>query len=123
MGLRKFAIIDVALVGCVPAVRVLDAAGACTDGLNQLAAGFDDALRSLLATSLAPKLPGLVYSLADSLGFAQTTFADPQVWGYTDIASACCGSGRLLAESNCLPNSTPCTDRDQRVFWDRYHPA
>ncbi|OEL38680.1 GDSL esterase/lipase [Dichanthelium oligosanthes] len=125
LGARKFAIINVGLVGCVPAVRVLDASGACADGLNQLAAAFDDALRSLLA-SLAPRLPGLVYSLADSLGLTETTFADPQASGYTDIAGACCGSGRLLAEADCLRNSTICTsreERDQHVFWDRYHPA
>ncbi|KAF8686860.1 hypothetical protein HU200_043364 [Digitaria exilis] len=125
MGARKFAIINVGLVGCVPAVRVLDPAGACADGLNQLAAGFDAELRSLLA-GLAPKLPGFVYSLADSFGLTQSTFADPQASGYTDIAGACCGSGRLLAEADCFPNSTLCStvsERDQHVFWDRYHPA
>ncbi|KAF8672859.1 hypothetical protein HU200_049197 [Digitaria exilis] len=126
MGARKFAIINVGLVGCVPAVRVLDKAGACADGLNQLAAGFDAELRSLLA-GLAPKLSGFVYSLADSFGLTQSTFADPQASGYTDIAGACCGSGRLLAEADCFPNATLCSAvsevRDQHVFWDRYHPA
>jgi hypothetical protein len=122
MGARKFAIINVGLVGCVPAVRVLDAAGACADGLNQLAAGFDDALGPLLA-GLAARLPGLVYSLANSFRLTQDTFADPGASGYTDIAGACCGNGRLLAEADCLPNSTVCTDHDGHVFWDRYHPA
>ncbi|XP_066372257.1 GDSL esterase/lipase At5g55050-like [Miscanthus floridulus] len=122
MGARKFAIINVGLVGCVPAVRVLDAAGACADGLNQLAAGFDDALGPLLA-GLAARVPGLVYSLADSFRLTQNTFADPGASGYTDITGACCGSGRLLAEADCLPNSTVCTDHDGHVFWDRYHPA
>ncbi|XP_066372273.1 GDSL esterase/lipase At5g55050-like isoform X2 [Miscanthus floridulus] len=122
MGARKFAIINVGLVGCVPAVRVLDAAGACADGLNQLAAGFDDALGPLLA-GLAARVPGLVYSLADSFRLTQDTFADPGASGYTDITGACCGSGRLLAEADCLPNSTVCTDHDGHVFWDRYHPA
>jgi phospholipase/lecithinase/hemolysin len=119
---RKFAIINLGLLGCVPTVRVLDAAGACADGLNQLAAGFDAALRSLLA-GLAPRLPGMVYSLADSFGLTQDTFADPEASGYTDIAGACCGSGRLLAEADCMPNSTLCADRDRHVFWDRYHPS
>ncbi|PVH47230.1 hypothetical protein PAHAL_4G009400 [Panicum hallii] len=122
MGARKFAITNLGLLGCVPALRALDPAGACVDGLNLLAAGFDGALRSLLA-GLAPRLPGLVYSLADSFGLTQDTFADPQASGYTDIAGACCGSGRLLAEGNCLPNSTVCSNRDQHVFWDRFHPS
>jgi phospholipase/lecithinase/hemolysin len=122
MGARKFAIINLGLLGCVPAVRVLDAAGACADGLNQLAAGFNDALRSLLA-GLAPRLPGMVYSLADSFGLTQDTLSDPEASGYTDIAGACCGSGRLLAEADCLPNSTVCTNRDQHDFWDAFHPS
>ncbi|CAL5050227.1 unnamed protein product [Urochloa decumbens] len=125
MGARKFAVINLGLLGCVPAVRVLDPAGACTGGLNQLAAGFDAALRQLLA-GLATRLPGMAYSLADSFGLTQDTFADPEASGYTDIAGACCGSGRLLAQADCLPNSTVCAsreERDQHVFWDRYHPS
>ncbi|CAN6181586.1 unnamed protein product [Urochloa humidicola] len=125
LGARKFAIINLGLLGCVPAVRVLDAAGSCAGGLNNLAAGFDAALRPMLA-GLAARLQGMVYSLADSFGLTQDTFAHPEASGYTDIAGACCGGGRLLAEADCLPNSTVCTSREERdrhVFWDRYHPS
>jgi hypothetical protein len=80
MGARKFGILNVGLLGCVPTVRVLNSTGACNDGLNLLAAGFDDALKSLLA-SLAAKLPGLVYSLADFYSHTEVTFANPQASG------------------------------------------
>jgi hypothetical protein len=80
MGARKFGIINVGLLGCVPAVRALSSTGACNNDLNLLAAGFDDALKSLLA-GLAARLPGLVYSLADSYNLTQVTFADPQASG------------------------------------------
>jgi phospholipase/lecithinase/hemolysin len=43
--------------------------------------------------------------------------------GYVNIDSACCGSGRLGAESDCLPNSALCGDHDKFVFWDRVHPS
>jgi hypothetical protein len=43
--------------------------------------------------------------------------------GYVSIDSACCGSGRLGADSDCLPNSTLCGNHDQFVFWDRVHPS
>ncbi|CAL5039710.1 unnamed protein product [Urochloa decumbens] len=122
MGARKLAIMNVWQLGCVPAVRVLSPTGACSGLLNQLAGGFNGALGSLLA-SLAPKLPGLAYSLADSFGFTQDVLADPAVAGFTDIAGACCGSGRLGGEADCAPNSTLCADRDRHVFWDRAHPS
>jgi hypothetical protein len=80
MGARKFGILNAGLLGCVPTVRVLNSTGACNDGLNLLAAGFDDALKSLLA-SLAAKLPGLVYSLADFYSHTEVTFANPQASG------------------------------------------
>ncbi|RCV21795.1 hypothetical protein SETIT_4G166200v2 [Setaria italica] len=105
MGARKFALINVGLQGC------------CWDSLNQLGGGFNDALRSRLA-GLAPMLPGVVYSLADLLGFTRDTLADPRASGNTNIVGACCGSGWLSTEAGCFPN-TLCTDGDQHVFKDR----
>lgn len=123
MGARKFAVINVGLLGCVPAARLTTgAAGACLDSLNELASGLDDALASLLG-SLATRLPGFAYSLADYYGLSVATFDDPGAAGYTDVVAACCGGGRLGAESACLPNATVCGDRDQHAFWDRVHPC
>ncbi|VAI10574.1 unnamed protein product [Triticum turgidum subsp. durum] len=122
MGARKFGIINVGLLGCVPVARALSATGACNDGLNQLSAGFNDKLRSLMA-GLAARLPGLDYSLADNYNLSQVTFANPAASGYVSIDSACCGSGRMGAESDCLPNSTTCADHDRFVFWDHGHPS
>ncbi|CAL5040557.1 unnamed protein product [Urochloa decumbens] len=120
LGARKFGIINVGPVGCVPRVRVLNATGGCADGINQLAGGFDAALQSLLADQ-KKRLPGLAYSIADSFGFAART--DPKAAGFVSVDSACCGGGRLGAEADCLPGATLCADRDRFLFFDRVHPS
>jgi phospholipase/lecithinase/hemolysin len=125
LGARRLAVINVGLAGCLPVARVLDATGACAEDRNRLAAGFNAALRSLLAdlASSSSGLPGLAYSLADNLGLMADTFAHPRVSGFTDVADACCGGGRLGAEAACAPNATLCADRGQYYFWDNIHPT
>uniref|UniRef100_A0ACD5ZT18 Uncharacterized protein n=1 Tax=Avena sativa TaxID=4498 RepID=A0ACD5ZT18_AVESA len=122
LGARKFGIINVGPVGCVPRVRVLNATGACNDALNLYAVGLAAAVKSALA-GLAPKLPGFAYSLADSFAASQASFTDPQSVGFVSSDSACCGSGRLGAESLCMKNVTLCPNRDTYAFWDSVHPT
>uniref|UniRef100_A0ACD5UK35 Uncharacterized protein n=1 Tax=Avena sativa TaxID=4498 RepID=A0ACD5UK35_AVESA len=73
MGARKFGIINVGRVGCVPIVRLLSATGTCNENLNNYSVGFASAVKSALA-GLAPKLPGFAYSIGDSFAATQTTF-------------------------------------------------
>jgi phospholipase/lecithinase/hemolysin len=121
MGARKIGIINAGATGCIPRVRALTAGGACDDSLNKLVEGFNGALGSLLAGGLTPKLPGLTYSMADNLAHRLAIIADPGAAGLVNTASACCGSGVLGAEGNCLPTSRICRNRDGYIYWDWIH--
>ncbi|CAM0913768.1 unnamed protein product [Alopecurus aequalis] len=116
LGARKFGVINMFPLGCVPRVRVLNATGACSDSLNRYAAGFAAVVKSGLA-SLAPKLPGFAYSLGDSFA-AQASLAN---FGIESIDTACCGVGRLGAQGPCTSNATLCGNRDAYAFWDSIH--
>lgn len=122
LGARRLGIVDVPPLGCVPAVRVTSPDGEtkCVDGANALARGFNDALRSLLA-NLTASMPGLRYSVGSSYNLVSFFTAHPAAAGFRDVTDACCGGGRLNAETGCTPNATYCADRNGYLFWDRVH--
>lgn len=124
LGARRFGIVDVPPLGCVPSVRVTspDGASRCVDGANALARGFNDALRALLSNLTASgALPGARYSVGSSYNVVSHFTAHPAAAGFREVASACCGGGRLNAQTGCTPNATYCSDRNRYLFWDGVH--
>jgi phospholipase/lecithinase/hemolysin len=39
------------------------------------------------------------------------------------VEAACCGTGKLNAENFCKPDANLCSNRDQYLFWDQFHPT
>ncbi|KAL5211229.1 hypothetical protein ABZP36_022076 [Zizania latifolia] len=124
LGARRFGILDVPPVGCVPSVRVISPAGAngCVDSANDLARGFNDELRSLMAKLAGSgAMPGMSYSVGSSYNVVSYLVANPEAAGFKDVASACCGGGRLNAQTGCTPNATYCGNRNEYLFCDGVH--
>ncbi|WOL20332.1 GDSL esterase/lipase [Canna indica] len=122
LGARKFALIDVPAVGCCPFARSNHPAGACIDGLNDLAKGLNDRI-SLALSNLTSELPGMKHTIGSSYNVVMKIVADPLIIGYKDVKSACCGGGKLGAESSCSPSTAFCVNRNEFLFWDRIHPT
>ncbi|CAD6249550.1 unnamed protein product [Miscanthus lutarioriparius] len=124
LGARRFGIVDVPPLGCVPSVRATspDGASRCVDGANALARGFNDAFRAALANLTASgALPGARYSVGSSYSVVSYFTAHPGAAGFREVASACCGGGRLNAQTGCTPNATYCSHRGEYLFWDGVH--
>ncbi|KAE8659444.1 signal recognition particle 43 kDa protein [Hibiscus syriacus] len=42
---------------------------------------------------------------------------------FTDVKTACCGNGTLNAQGFCTPKANLCSNRDEYLFWDMFHPT
>ncbi|KAJ8464926.1 hypothetical protein OPV22_027478 [Ensete ventricosum] len=122
LGARKFAVLGLAALGCVPLARVPISSYGCNEDLNDLCLRFKTATEALL-NDLSMSLKGFQYSFGDLYEMLAQILSDPQEYGFTEIKDACCGGGRLNAEFACLQNSRVCSNRSQYAFWDQGHPT
>ncbi|KAK3151987.1 hypothetical protein QOZ80_2BG0152920 [Eleusine coracana subsp. coracana] len=122
LGARKFAVIDVPLIGCCPYWRSQNLTGECIEPLNQLAKSLNDGIRDLF-TNLRSEMQRMKYSIASSYELVSSLIENPEVAGFEEVKSACCGGGRLNAEEGCTPKSSCCSDRSKYLFWDLLHPT
>lgn len=47
----------------------------------------------------------------------------PNFAGITVTNAGCCGVGRNNGQITCLPFQTPCSNRNEHLFWDAFHPT
>ncbi|XP_062217981.1 GDSL esterase/lipase At5g55050-like [Phragmites australis] len=121
-GARKFAVINVPLIGCCPYCRRQNPTGECIEPLNKLAKSLNDGIKDLFS-NLSTEMQGMKYSIASSYELVSSLIENPQAAGLEEVKSACCGGGRLNAEEGCTPNSSCCSDRSKYLFWDLLHPT
>nr|XP_010905234.1 GDSL esterase/lipase At5g55050 [Elaeis guineensis] len=122
LGARKFGVVDVPLIGCCPYPRSLNTTGGCIDMMNELALGFNNAVRALMQ-NLSWTLKGMKYSIGSSYALVLSVMKNPEALGYKEIKTACCGAGKFNARTGCTPNATYCSDRHHYLFWDMLHPT
>ncbi|KAL6848533.1 hypothetical protein ACP4OV_021827 [Aristida adscensionis] len=122
LGARKFAVINVPLIGCCPYWRSQNPTGECIETLNQLAKSLNDGISNLFS-SLSSEMKGMKYSIASSYELVSSLIENPQAAGFEEVKRACCGGGRFNAQEGCTPNSSCCSDRSKYLFWDLLHPT
>ncbi|XP_009337117.3 GDSL esterase/lipase At5g55050-like [Pyrus x bretschneideri] len=125
LGARKFGIISIPPIGCCPNLRASSKkSGDCREDLNKLAQSFFISLKDLLR-NMSSKLEGMKYSLGNAYVMTMSILEDPLAFGFKDVQSACCGSGKFNGELPCffLIGPNLCANRREYLFWDSYHPT
>ncbi|XP_078155580.1 GDSL esterase/lipase At5g55050-like [Carex rostrata] len=122
LGARKFAITGTGRLGCVPYLRSRNPMGGCIEALNQLSEQFN-AVAEPRIKQLSCQLAGFKYSYFKSTIAMAIITAVPDKYGFKELTSACCGGGKFNGEAQCTPNATYCSNRNQHMFWDWFHPT
>jgi hypothetical protein len=111
MGARKFSIVSVPPLGCLPSQRLrqLKQTGTqgCFEPLNYLSLGSYPMLAEMLQ-ELADELPGMPYSLGDSSSMVSFVFSNPRTkdWSKRSMDTSCTEMYRLIRQIG-----------RQRFFW------
>ncbi|KAL9234237.1 hypothetical protein vseg_009128 [Gypsophila vaccaria] len=118
IGLRKFFLVGIAPIGCIPNQRGGGRAppGRCLDTVNQMLGPFNEGLRALVG-QLNANHPSAIFVYFNAYGALGDILNNPSSYGFTVLDRACCGLGQVT----CLPAAMPCPNRNQYVFWDAYH--
>ncbi|KAI3694014.1 hypothetical protein L1987_76972 [Smallanthus sonchifolius] len=123
LGARKFVVTGVGVIGCCPVQRLqMNITNGCNVEANYWTRKYNIHLKILLK-KLKIQLPDINYSYFDTYRAMNNLILDPQNYGISEIKEACCGNGKLNAEIPCLPISTYCSNRNDHLFWDLYHPT
>ncbi|KAH9710713.1 Lipase GDSL domain-containing protein [Citrus sinensis] len=117
LGARKFAIITIPPIGCCPVERSYNGSE-CLQGANEFARQFYNATETLLQ-QLSSQLSAMNYSIGNSFGLTLDIMGNPLAFGFKEIRKACCGDATTM----CNQTASLCQNRDEYLFWDRFHPT
>ncbi|XP_014523898.1 GDSL esterase/lipase At5g55050 [Vigna radiata var. radiata] len=120
-GAKKFEVAGVGPIGCCPAYRLKNKTE-CVSAANDLSAKYNEALQSMLKEWQLEK-KDISYSYFDTYAALQDLIHNSTSYGFGNVKGACCGLGELNAQIPCLPISSICSNRQDHVFWDAFHPT
>jgi len=123
LGMRKFTVANIGPIGCTPselAKGSLD--GSCITSIQDMAMGFNAALKPM-TEQLQAELPGSVFVYIDSFSVVMNIINNAASYGFTVKNTACCGAGPYLGLIDCETFTGYCSNRDEYIFWDPFHPT
>ncbi|CAN8233321.1 unnamed protein product [Cochlearia groenlandica] len=132
LGARKFVVVGVGPLGCIPFARALNLipAGQCSDKVNQIVRGYNTKLRQSLTTlnmDLRTKDQNTTFVYANSYDLFLKLVLNYRQFGLENADKPCCGGYfppfACFKGPNQNSSQAACDDRSKFVFWDAYHPT
>jgi phospholipase/lecithinase/hemolysin len=125
LGARRILVTGVGPIGCVPAELALHSLdGTCDRELQRASEAYNPQLETMLAELNAEVGGGgAVFVAVNTRRMHDDFIDDPHAYGFATATHACCGQGPYNGIGICTMVSSLCTDRDQYVFWDAFHPT
>ncbi|RWV99130.1 hypothetical protein BHE74_00007599 [Ensete ventricosum] len=118
LGARKFVVVGVGPLGCIPYIRVIKlvADGRCSSAANRLIQGYNMKLSRRIQELNEEMGPESVFVYANSYDIVRELMQNYRRYG--NFPPLLC-FGRHDGNSS----SVLCKDRAKYVFWDAYHPT
>ncbi|OVA04741.1 Lipase [Macleaya cordata] len=129
LGGRKFLVVGVGPLGCIPFVRALKLMpiGKCSFEANQLIQGYNKKLKKTLDNLNKNLGPGAIFVYANSYDIVIGILQRYRKYGFENAYDPCCGGNFppfiCFKGRDGNTSSTLCEDRSKYVFWDAYHPT
>ncbi|XP_068649578.1 GDSL esterase/lipase At5g41890 [Aristolochia californica] len=127
LGGRKFVVVGVGPLGCIPFVRslTLEPRGRCSESVNQLVKHYNSKLISMLDRLNQELGPETTFVYANSYQVFWDIIQNHEQYGIENSENACCGGDfpPLICYRVGKLSSAFCEDRSKFVFWDAYHPT
>ncbi|XP_023001436.1 GDSL esterase/lipase At5g45670-like [Cucurbita maxima] len=123
-GARKFVLFGLGQIGCSPNELAQNSPDGrtCVQKINSANQIFNAGLRSLV-DQFNNNQADAKFIYIDSFGIFQDVIDNPPAFGFRVVNTGCCGVGRNNGQITCLPFQTPCSNRDEYLFWDAFHPT
>ncbi|CAK9167449.1 unnamed protein product [Ilex paraguariensis] len=129
LGARKFIVVGVGPLGCIPFVRALHlvSGGKCSDEVNTFIRGYNKKLNVVLGDLNQKMGPEAIFVYANSYDIVIRIISQYRRYGFENADDPCCGGYFppfvCYQGNHASTSSVLCNDRAKYVFWDAYHPT
>ncbi|CAL1389755.1 unnamed protein product [Linum trigynum] len=127
LGARRVLVLGPGQLGCLPVELAIRGRGSnratdCGSEIQTASLLFNSQLTQI-TQQLNRELGSDVYVAANRYMMAYNFINNPDAYGFTETGVACCGQGPYNGVGQCTPASNLCSNRDEYVYWDPYHPT